>query len=1153
MRTRVAIACFLLLGCSANVGTDIFQADDDTQSSSVDVRGIPDTIAGDGTVETDLQFPPVDGRFDLAPLDTPFIPGCQPGEGCFLDPCGENLDCQSGWCVEHLGEGVCTELCQEECPPGWACKSVGAGGPDLSSICVSGYSNLCKPCATSEGCKAVGGAEDACIDYGDEGNFCGGTCTDNEDCPWGFICTEALTVDGVELTQCVAEAGICPCAAKSVTLGLTTPCAVANEFGTCSGKRVCTDGGLSDCDALVPDVEICDGIDNDCDGEVDEPVLVEDEYVAVCSDGNACTKDSCQGADGCTHEALDEGECVDGDACTVGDHCEEGVCLGSPVACDDNNPCTDDVCDGLGGCDFSANTEPCDDGDPCSVADQCKATQCVGVPVTCDCQVDADCDALEDDNVCNGVLLCETDWLPYQCNVDDETIVECPAPDGPDAFCLQSVCDPVTGGCDIAPAHEGFACDDGDACTVGDHCQEGLCEPGVAPLCADNNPCTDDSCDPATGCQFTPNEALCSDGDTCTTGDACAEGVCLAGPPLDCDDGNICTDDSCDPAKGCEHLANESECDDGESCTVGDACSLGACLPGGPLDCNDDNQCTTDLCTKETGCLNTFIDAPCDDGDACTEGEHCINGNCLNGLPINCDDDNPCTNDLCGETGKCLHTPNAEQCSDGNHCTTGDHCSQGKCSYTGATNCDDQNLCTDDSCAPDSGCVHAMNSAPCNDADACTLGDICEMGECVYKGLVDCDDANPCTDQECDPSEGCLYSDNEADCDDGNACTMGDKCVDGGCDYSGLTNCDDENECTTDVCDPKLGCVHLHNSAPCEDGSVCTVLDVCDQGICVGGQTITCNDDNLCTDDSCDPDGGCLFVPNAVPCTDGNVCTVADQCSEGICVSGNALDCDDQNVCTDESCHPESGCIHTANDGNCDDDNACTEDSCDEVTGCVNTPIDANCNDNNACTEDSCDEETGCVNTPIDNSCNDDVDCTVDTCDADEGCVYTVDHTACNDNIDCTIDLCDAQLGCVHIATDNLCDDDNACTTDTCSTDTGCVFTNNAAACDDGVACTVNDVCSGGSCSGSNPKVKIYDSNLGVVTMLSCGGGHDGFNFVCNHLGYGKATGVHPTGDYQGGGPCWAIGEADGNVNKKYGSCGGGCTHWSYVECYKCK
>jgi hypothetical protein len=41
------------------------------------------------------------------------------------------------------------------------------------------------------------------------------------------------------------------------------------------------------------------------------------------------------------------------------------------------------------------------------------------------------------------------------------------------------------------------------------------------------------------------------------------------------------------------------------------------------------------------------------------------------------------------------------------------------------------------------------------------------------------------------------------------------------------------------------------------------------------------------------------------------------------------------------------------------------------ATGCVHTDISQNCNDNNACTDDSCNPETGCVHTPSTNpQCN---------------------------------------------------------------------------------------------------------------------------------------------------------------------------------------
>jgi hypothetical protein len=47
-----------------------------------------------------------------------------------------------------------------------------------------------------------------------------------------------------------------------------------------------------------------------------------------------------------------------------------------------------------------------------------------------------------------------------------------------------------------------------------------------------------------------------------------------------CDDGNPCTDDVCDPATGCQHASNTSPCSDGMECTLADRCSGGQCQPG---------------------------------------------------------------------------------------------------------------------------------------------------------------------------------------------------------------------------------------------------------------------------------------------------------------------------------------------------------------------------------------------------------------------------------------------------------------------------------------------------------------------------------------------------------------------------------------------
>ena len=62
-------------------------------------------------------------------------------------------------------------------------------------------------------------------------------------------------------------------------------------------KRVCTTTGLSDCDAAVPAVEVCDNVDNDCNGKVDDgPNNVCGPEGACCVQAGVCKpafQDSC--------------------------------------------------------------------------------------------------------------------------------------------------------------------------------------------------------------------------------------------------------------------------------------------------------------------------------------------------------------------------------------------------------------------------------------------------------------------------------------------------------------------------------------------------------------------------------------------------------------------------------------------------------------------------------------------------------------------------------------------------------------------------------------------------------------------------------------------------------------------------------------------
>lgn len=161
--------------------------------------------------------------------------------------------------------------------------------------------------------------------------------------------------------------------------------------------------------------------------------------------------------------------------------------------------------------------------------------------------------------------------------------------------------------------------------------------------CDDGNPCTDDYCDPELGCVYTFNTVSCDDGDACTTGDTCSQGVCVGGPPPNCDDGNVCTDDSCDSEIGCVNTNNTAPCSDGNACTTNDTCGGGACIGGPPPNCDDGNVCTNDACDPAVGCVYVNNTNSCDDGNLCTTGDVCSNGTCA-GVNTALNEPNPRTN-----------------------------------------------------------------------------------------------------------------------------------------------------------------------------------------------------------------------------------------------------------------------------------------------------------------------------------------------------------------------------------------------------------------------------------------------------------------------------------------------------------------------------
>jgi len=304
---------------------------------------------------------------------------------------------------------------------------------------------------------------------------------------------------------------------------------------------------------------------------------------------------------------------------------------------------------------------------------------------------------------------------------------------------------------------DGFPCDDDDICTVNDACNNGNCT-GKPVDCDDRDQCTEDECAPLVGCTHQPSIGTpCDDGNACTISDTCDNGVC-AGKTADCNDWNHCTKDECDVKTGCIHQPLDGiVCDDGNACTVQDVCTKGACT-GVLVQCDDKNQCTEDRCDEVAGCLHRVLNgSPCNDGSACTANDTCLNELC-SGTPIDCDDHNACTRDGCEPAGGCVHLPlNGTACDDNNSCTTKDSCVSGVCKGQELA-CNDNNPCTVDTCDITKGCIFsAVSGLPCDDADLCTLNDACYLGACIGRP-IDCNDGDVCTEDACLPGKGCVHT-----------------------------------------------------------------------------------------------------------------------------------------------------------------------------------------------------------------------------------------------------------------------------------------------------------------------------------------------------------------------------------------------------------
>lgn len=120
-----------------------------------------------------------------------------------------------------------------------------------------------------------------------------------------------------------------------------------------------------------------------------------------------------------------------------------------------------------------------------------------------------------------------------------------------------------------------------------------------------------------------------------------------AGNNVDDDADGDGTNNGSDPApNGCE----------GACCGSTDPC----CGSGDPC-CGSSDPCCGDLdpcCGSSDPCCS----AACDDDDPCNGVETCVDGACIEGIPVDCDDDDACTIDRCRTgTGECVHEPFNQQ------------------------------------------------------------------------------------------------------------------------------------------------------------------------------------------------------------------------------------------------------------------------------------------------------------------------------------------------------------------------------------------------------------------------------------------------------------------------------------------------------------
>jgi len=340
-----------------------------------------------------------------------------------------------------------------------------------------------------------------------------------------------------------------------------------------------------------------------------------------------------------------------------------------------------------------------------------------------------------------------------------------------------------------------------------------------------------------------------------------------------------------------------------------------------------------------------------------------------------------------------------------------------------------------------------------------------------------CDDLNPCTADACTAGT-CAHVDQP----DGPAPSAAQVAFDckvvmcaQGVEKDQEDNADilvDAEDCTFDTCGD--GVPH-HTGKP--DGTPCTMGD---DGTCIKGKCSIvcltddqCNDNNPCTQDSCDVGQGVCSFPPLNGVTPPDVTQMDGDCNVQICVEGTLLnsiddsdpkktatDCDEElcagGVGTNPSLKIDVSC-GANKDKYCDGAGACG--ACNSPTQCPGLENDCSMR---TCVAHVCGITFAPAHTPRAAGLQNAADCHVVVCDG-------AGNSAMKDDVDDT----------------DLPVDGNLCTKDVC---TGGVISHPLEA--PATPCGVNGACNAvGQCGCAN--------NAACVAPNTCGGGNPGTAFFC--------------------------------------------------------